>query len=174
MIEKKELIEIGKFQRPHGLRGELNIISDSDDAVLESLRFIIINVEGIPTPFEIEGFRPKGRSSVLLKFRGIDDADSLRPLVNKPAYAMRDSLPEEYQEEGSFAADIVGFNFKDTAGNISGEVVNVDFQTANVVLTIKGDNGATYLVPLADDLIEIFDPDEQILVMNLPEGIVDL
>lgn len=174
MIDRKDILDIGKFQRPHGLRGEINMLADVDDDVLESLRFIIIVVEGIPTPFEIEGFRPKGSSTVLIKFRGLDDADSLKPIVNKPAYAMRDSLPEEYQVEGSYAVDIIGFRFKDTAGNISGLIRDVNFQTANVVLTIESDNGDIYLVPLADDLIEVFDPDEQLLVMDLPEGIIDL
>ncbi len=174
MIEDKDLIEIGKFQRPHGLRGEINMIADVDDDVIANLLFTIVKVEGIPTPFEIEEYRPKGRSTILVKFRGVDDTESLRALVNKPAYALRSALPDDYASEGSYAADIVGFRFEDTEGRITGTVEGIDLQTANALLIINGDDGNNYLIPLADDLVEIFNPDERLIVMDLPEGLIDI
>jgi ribosomal 30S subunit maturation factor RimM len=49
----------------------------------------------------------------------------------------------------------------------------VDEQTENAIFIVE-DNDKEFMLPATDDLILEFDLDKEVIVMELPEGILDL
>ena len=60
MIEEKELVEIGKFGKPHGIHGEINVYLD-DDVITDRIEKFIVNIDGIYVQFFIESIRLNNR-----------------------------------------------------------------------------------------------------------------
>lgn len=83
MIEEKSIISAGKFLKPHGLKGELNVLVEFDSEILEEDYPIIVDVDGIYVPFYAESVRPKGHFSSLVKLQGVDSQEETGRLSTK-------------------------------------------------------------------------------------------
>ncbi len=60
MIKKEDIVEIGKFQKTHALKGELNALLDIDGDYAADGNALVVAVDGIYVPFYAESVRPKG------------------------------------------------------------------------------------------------------------------
>lgn len=65
MIEEKDIKAIGKFQKTHALKGELNAILDIDSEYVSEGNAVVVDIDGIFVPFFASSVRPKGSTSYL-------------------------------------------------------------------------------------------------------------
>ena len=158
MIKEEELIEIGKFQKTHALKGELNALLDVEPEYLEDGNPLVIPVDGLYVPFYAESVRPKGTASFLVKLKGVDDVEEATAFVNKPIYGLRKSLAEymEIEEGDLLDDDLIGFRVEDVNAGYLGTVDRIDDSTINTLLVVDGDKGEIF-IPLIDDFIESID-----------------
>ncbi len=172
MIAEK-LTHIGRFNKPHGIHGEIAATVDVD---LSALRCIVVNVEGIDVPFFITSLRPKGPENVLLKLDGYETEEQIKAFVNKDIYALSSEVPEDEgldpDADGFYAADLVGFTAIEGDTRL-GVITDIDDQTDNVLFIIDtGREGeAPLLVPVADEFIIDIDTDAKTIEFALPEGL---
>lgn len=174
MINRKEIVEIGKILKPHGLSGEVNaIISPSVD--IGSLGCIVIEIDGIFVPFFIEGWREKGQEARLLKIDGFNSSDSLSVIINKEIYALKKEIPDdETEDDGIYLWDLKGYTILDEGGAAIGEITDYDDSTLNVVFMVKSAEGTEYLIPATDEFVVGIDTADKTITMDLPEGILNL
>ena len=59
MIERDELIKIGRFNKPHGVKGELSFTFTDDVFDRTDCPYIVCEIDGIFVPFFIEEYRFK-------------------------------------------------------------------------------------------------------------------
>lgn len=175
MILQDEILEIGKFFKTHGLKGELNAVLDVDDDFLETDSPLIVDMEGIFVPFFPEFMRSKGAEACLVKLKGVDSQEEAQKFVNKTVYARRDDL-EDYFGELPLAEDlkIVGYELIDDNSGPVGTIEDLDDSTENILLIVKRPDGTEVYVPFNEDFITMLDHAESKIHMNLPEGLVDL
>jgi 16S rRNA processing protein RimM len=176
MITREELIAIGHYNKPHGVVGEISATIDVDFDVLQSLTCLVSDIDGIYVPFFIDACRPKTAETVLLTIDGITSEQMAARLVNHDIYALKrdfSQASEEADADGYPLDYFIGYELRDSDGAVVGEITDVDEQTENAIFIINRD-GAELMVPASDDLIVEFDIDKQIMVMNLPEGLLDL
>lgn len=177
MIEEKNLTPVGKFQKTHALKGELNAVLDIDDEYFADGHPLVINMEGAFVPFYAESVRGKGSASSLIKLEGIDSSDEARQLVNSIIYADKESLKEYMAEEGEgvfLEDDLVGFRVADeNAGNL-GVVVRVDTTTSNTLFIVENSEGDEIFIPVADDFILEIDETKREILTHLPEELINL
>lgn len=176
MITRDELIAIGHYNKPHGVAGELSATVDVDLEVLRGLSCLVSDIDGIFVPFFVNAIRPKSVDTMLLTIDGIENEKEAARLVNLDIYALK----RDYQQE-SIDADadgypldfFIGFELRDSDGSRVGEITDVDEQTENAIFVVDRD-GSEIMVPATDDLIVEFDVDNKLMVMDLPEGLLDL
>ena len=176
MITRDELIAFGHYNKPHGVAGELSATVDVDLEVLRGLSCLVSDIDGIFVPFFVNTIRPKSVDTVLLTIDGIENEKEAARLVNRDIYALK----RDYQQE-SIDADadgypldfFIGFELRDSDGSRVGEITDVDEQTENAIFVVDRD-GSEIMVPATDDLIVEFDVDNKLMVMDLPEGLLDL
>lgn len=178
MIAENEIKSIGKFQKTHALKGELNAILDIDPMYIESGNAVVVDVDGIYVPFFASSVRPKGSMSYLIKLDGIDSEEEARPFVNKTLYGIKGELASFLQVEECEMLDdddMVGYHVLDVESNrIVGEIESVDSSTDNLLFVVSGDNGEELFIPVAEEFIIEIDDDNRIVKMSLPEGLLDL
>ncbi len=178
MIRLEDLTAIGKIRRPHALKGELNATLGIDREYLSEGDHVIIEMEGIPTPFFVEAIRRKGSDGILIKFQGIDSETEASRFVNKEIYSERDKVRSfetdgEDDADGIYAEDLVGYGIQDTGGKYIGRISSVDVSTENVLLDVSSGE-KQFLLPLADELIADIDEERRLITMSIPEGLTDL
>lgn len=174
MIEEKELVEIGKTGKPHGIHGEINVYLD-EDVIADRLEKLILNIDGIFVPFFIESIRPKRIDTVIMALDGIDNEQKAAALTNHEVYALiADDVKEAPDEEGMYASDLIGYTIVHVNGEPVGEITGVEDSTENALFLVKATDDTTVYIPIADDLIDEIDAEKKIIVMTIPEGLLDL
>ena len=176
MITRDELISIGHYNKPHGVAGEISATVDVEVELLRDLSCLVSEVDGIFVPFFVNACRPKSADTVLLTIDGINNEVEATLLVNAEVYALKrdfDQLTEEEDADGYPLDYFIGFEMKDVHGTRLGEIVAVDEQTENAIFIVdRGEDEC--MIPAADELIVEFDVDSKTMVMDLPQGLLEL
>ena len=95
MIREEEVFKIGQFAKPHGIKGELSLVTNSD--VLEDAEdpYIVCEMDGILVPFFVEDFRYKTDTVVLVKLEDVNSEEDARMFVGKEVFYPLDAVDEE-------------------------------------------------------------------------------
>ena len=176
MITREELIGIGVYNKPHGIAGEISATVDVDVDVLSGFSCLVSEIDGIYVPFFVNACRPKSHETVLLTIDGISNEQEATKLVNHEIYALKrdyDMLDDETDADALPLDYFIGFELQDANHARVGEIVDVDEQTDNALFIIDRED-QELMVPATDDLIVEFDLEKKVMVMALPEGLIDL
>ena len=175
MIKKEDIVAIGKFQKTHALKGELNALLDIDGDYAADGHPLIIDIDGIYVPFYAETVRPKGAESFLVKLRDLDYQEKAQEHVNKEIFGLRSDLVEYFDDpDMEIVADFVGYKVVDSRLGEIGSIEDVDDSTANVLFVVATDDGETVYIPVVEEFINAVDDERKVVETTLPEGLVDL
>lgn len=169
MIKESDVYKIGRLGKPHGVRGEVSFQFADDIFDRTDCDYLILSIDGILVPFFFEEYRFHGAETALVKFCDIDTQEQAANLTGCDVYFER-SLADNDNENLSWA-QIVGFSLVDgNSGKAIGRIASVDDSTANILFCLDDDR----LIPASEELIEEVDVNGQRIVVNLPEGLMDL
>jgi len=189
MIGRDELLAIGQYNKPHGVAGELSATLDGGVATIERLTCLVSDMDGIYVPFFVNSCRPKTATTVLLTLDGIDDEQQASGMTGRAIYALKrewhrpqaaalasgeDDYDVDDEEEGYPLDYFIGFALHDSEGREVGTITDVDDSTDNVLFLVTTDGGDELMIPASDDWIVEFDTDARVMVMDLPEGLLNL
>lgn len=174
MIKLSEIAEIGRFNKPHGIKGEISV-SVGGNIDLDDVKCIIVRIEGIFVPFFINSVRPKTADTSLITIDGIDSEEKAQELTNRDIYILRSDLPEEEtDEDGLYASDLIGYEINDiTSGNI-GVIENINDSTQNILFIVRTPEGKELYIPVAEEFILSVDPDNGTVRTDIPIEILTL
>ena len=163
------LVTVGKFGRPHGLRGEVraqlyNPLSTSVDVGVS------IVVPNLPAPnrFVVMGARPF-KQMMLLMMEGIDTrerADSLKQLE----FCVHESVLPELESDEFFVRDLIGLAAVSPGGDGLGTVRDVETAAHHDTMMIA-DHQGVFLVPFVDEFVTRIDLDRREVELSLPDGL---
>ena len=178
MIEAQQLIEVGRIVKPHGLKGEMTVSYQNPIFLdVKKCPFLVLEEDGIYVPFFIESCIVKTDSSLLLKFEDVETQEAAKAFSNRTLYFDRKCFTpkeaEQYDAMIEEEAGLVGYELEDVHAGHIGTIVDIDDQTENVLFIVDRD-GEELLIPAADDLIVEIDDEEQIVLMNLPIGLLNM
>ncbi|MBL8204428.1 MAG: 16S rRNA processing protein RimM [Blastocatellia bacterium] len=171
--QSEQLISIARIARPQGVRGEViaDILTDFPDRFAELTEVALLRDGRVLGIFELEQHRfHKGR--VLLKFAGYDDADSAEGLRGASVVIDREELIE-LEEDEYYLFDLEGCEVVTIDGQSLGTVVRVNDYGAAPVLMVKNQT-REFLIPLTRDICPDVDIDHKKIVVNPPQGLLDL
>jgi 16S rRNA processing protein RimM len=174
MIRKEEVFKIGVMGKPHGINGEIAMAFSDDVFDRTDADYVVLLIDGIFVPFFIEEYRFKGAETALMKLCDIDSAEKARELTGVEVYFPK-SLSDGQEDEVVTWEDIVGFSLiNDDDEATVGSITDVDDSTANVLFTVKTNDGREVLVPASEELITAVDNENRIIKMTIPEGLLNI
>ncbi len=173
MILNNEISVIGRFNKPHGINGEISATFDYP-LDFDTLRYIIAEIDGINVPFFVESCRPKNQNTVLLKFEGFENEIQVNELSNKDILLKKTDIPEfDADDDGMYASDLIGYSIIADNQTI-GKVIDIDDNTENVLFIVEGISANKIFIPVVDEFIVEIDSENFTITMDLPNGILDL
>lgn len=178
MIKPDDITAIGKFQKTHALKGELNAILDLEPDFVEEGNPIIVDIDGIYVPFFASGIRSKGSTSFLIRLEGIDSEEDARQFVNKTIYAEKHELAAFLDlDEGELYDNdsLKGYKVIDSAsGEEVGIIEDIDDSTQNLLFIVKTVSGDEVFIPAVDEFIDDINDEKKEIMMSLPHGLINL
>lgn len=177
MITEDKILNVGKFQKTHALKGELNALLDIDADYLEEGNPMIVDMEGAFVPFYTDSLRTKGAESYLIKLAGVDSAEEARIFVNKDIYVERKPYADFMgldEDELILDTDLIGYTMIDDNFGILGTVADIDDATENVLFIVETPDGGELMIPAADDFINAIDEDKKTIEVEIPEQLLNL
>ncbi|WP_099463266.1 MULTISPECIES: ribosome maturation factor RimM [Parabacteroides] len=173
MIREEEVFKIGQFAKPHGIKGELALVTNSDVFDDADDPYIVCDIDGILVPFFIEEFRYKSDNVVLLKLECVDNEDAAREFVNRDVYYPLDAVGDDDLAGNMTWDSFIGYTVADEHLGELGEISDVDESTVNVLFKVDY-KGRELLFPAVEELITSINHADKHIVVSLPEGLLDL
>ncbi|MCM1163563.1 MAG: 16S rRNA processing protein RimM [Muribaculaceae bacterium] len=159
------------------MKGEISATFDFD-LEPDSLKCIFVDMDGIPVPFFINEYRPKGAETWLLTIDGVDSAEKAAEFVNKPFSALatevREAAEFDPDADGFYASDLIGFGVEDSALGHLGRIADINDSTENVLFVVEREDGSELLIPVADEFIDEIDADNLLIHTTIPPEIAEL
>lgn len=134
----------------------------------DRLKSVFVN----QTPMEVERTWMHG-DHLIFKFKGIDtisDAEKLAGAEVSIPFEQRAELAEDEVYE----SDLIGCEVVDATGRVLGVVSDFQETGGAPLLEVKTPAGAELLIPFAKSICTKIDPDSKQIVVDLPDGLLDL
>jgi 16S rRNA processing protein RimM len=151
------LLEVGRVAKPHGLRGEVIVSLTTDRIERLNKGNVLITARGPLTIVSSAKHQERWR----VRFEGYDDRNAADTLHGLALHAEAIDDPDAY-----FVHELIGCQVVDQQGTALGEVVSVEANAAHDMLVLEDDT----LIPL----VFVVERQPGVLVVDLPEGLLDL
>lgn len=162
--EPTDRIPVGRIGRPHGLRGEVTILPESDAAERFAPGSSLATETG--RHLVVAASRPYRDRGLIVAFEGVVDrsaAEALRDVIVTISAAERRPL-----EEGEYwIDDLVGLRVIDPGGRMVGTVTDVVLGPQDRLVVDVGTGEIE--VPFVHDLVG--DPHDGTITVDLPVGL---
>lgn len=177
--EAPEHLVVGHIRKPHGVGGELFVRPLTDHPERTFAPGVVLRPaahEGqdpdpdLP-PLEVEAVRPY-REGVLVRFAGVEDRNQADLLRGRYLLRRLEDV-EPVAEDEIFYHELLGMRVEDRDGVELGRVVEVYEGRPADLLEVRRPGG-TFLIPFARAVVVETDREGRRLVVDPPEGLLDL
>lgn len=168
-----ELVVIARAVRPRGLKGEVvaELLTDFPDRFEDVEDLVLVSPNGEQKTKRLEEYFFQN-DRVVLKLAGYDDVETAKELVGVE-FAVPEServpLPADYYYDW----ELEGCTVKVGAESI-GTVKSILKTGGTEILVVAGESGKERLIPLADSIVVAVDAVQKTIVVDPPEGLLDL
>ena len=168
-----ELVVIARAVRPRGLKGEVvaELLTDFPERFEEVEELVLVSPHGERTTKRLEDFWFQN-DRVVLKLAGYDDVETAKQLVGFE-FAVPESERVQLPDDHYYDWELEGCTVKVGSESI-GQVSSVLKTGGAEILVVKDQNGTERLIPLADSIVVEVDAARKTIVVDPPEGLLDL
>lgn len=142
-----------------------------DDDIFDRVEcdYLVLDIDGILVPFYMDEYRFRKNSVALVKFTDVNSVERATELTNTEVYFPR--ALAETEDETPTLLFLIGFDIVNAAnGQHVGTITGIDDSTSNILFELSSGQ----LIPASDDLIRNIDTDNEEIVMDIPEGLLDI
>lgn len=172
-MRKEDCFYLGKIAKKFSYKGEVLIYLDTDEPGLyENMESVFVEINKHLVPFFIEASSIHKGDFLRTRFEDVKNEEEADKLLGCEVYLPLSMLPK-LEGNKFYFHEIIGFDAEDQRlGNI-GKIVGVNDTSAQPLFEIiKGD--IEILIPMIDDFIVKVDRENKKIILNTPEGLIDL
>lgn len=168
----EEAFYIGYITKTKGLKGEVQVFFEYEEPELLDLDVVFADYNGKLVPFFVSAHKLHTNNTGNFYFEDIDHIDKAQPLLKKRIYLPLEKMPDRSDDDFHYN-DLKGFIVTDETHGELGEVIEVNEYPQQFVATVAYQN-KEILFPLNEDMIIEIDEEEGTLLVDLPEGLLDI
>ncbi|WP_010522189.1 ribosome maturation factor RimM [Aquimarina agarivorans] len=172
-MQKEACFYLGKIVSKFSFKGEVLVKLDTDTPeIYQEMESVFVEYNKNLVPFFIEKARLHKSDLLRVKFEDVDTEEDADDLMKAALYLPLDLLPELADDQFYFH-EIIGYQVEDLAKGKIGKITAINDTTAQALFEIDY-NGKQILIPMNDSFIHKLDKDSQLLIVDTPEGLIDL
>ncbi|RSK41858.1 ribosome maturation factor RimM [Mangrovimonas spongiae] len=172
-MKKEDCFFLGKIVKKYSFKGELLIKLDTDEPeIYENLDAMFLEVRGNLIPFFVEHSQLHKSDLLRVRFEDVNNEADADALLKSDVYLPLELLPK-LEDDKFYYHEIIGFSIKDTKFGDVGIITSVNDSTAQALFVLDR-NGVEILIPMNDEFIKQVDKPNKTIVVETPEGLIDL
>ena len=179
MINKNEWLTVGLITSCHGINGQVKVKSLSyfEERFLKpGIRWLQKENEP-PSKIElISGFKQPGKESFVVKLQGINTRNHAEQLKKVKILVRTDKLPN--LKKGEFhLLELINLEVKTLENDelrIIGKVINLENEKNNLLVIELFKNQKKVLIPFVKEIVPSVDIKNNFLIINPPQGLLEL
>jgi 16S rRNA processing protein RimM len=172
-MQKEDCFYLGKIVKKYSFKGELLVKLDTDDpSIYTKMELVFIDKNKNLIPFFIERSSLHKSTLLRVKFEDIDSEEDADKLLKSELYLPLEFLPQLTGNK-FYYHEIFGFEAEDLSFGLIGIIKGVNDSTNQAILEIDR-NGSEILIPLIDDFIKSVDRAQKKIILEVPEGLIDI
>ena len=179
MIDENKWLTVGLITSCHGINGQVKVksLSDFEERFLKpGIRWLQKENES-PSKIElISGFKQPGKETFVIKLRGINTRNHAEQLKRFKILAKTDILPKLKKEEFHLL-ELINLEVKTLKNNeliTLGKVINLENEKNNLLVIELFKNQKKVLVPFVKEIVPLVDIKNNFLIINPPNGLLEL
>lgn len=170
---RKDYYFLGKIVKTSGFKGGLVFFFDVDDiAVYQDLEAVFVEVGGELIPFAIHSIQLKSSNTAYVHLEDVNTEEAAAALPGSSLYLPNSFLPPLSGNRFYFH-EVIGFAVEDKTRGPIGIVESVIDQGPQAIFSIRF-KGKEILLPVSDNVLLNVDRKEKKLMVEAPEGLIDL
>ena len=179
MINNSEWLVVGLITSCHGINGKVKVksLSDFEERFVEpGIRWL--QKENEP-PLKIElisGFKQPGKEIFIVKLKGVNTRNHAEQFKKFKILVKTDKLPKLKKEEFHLM-ELINLEVKTLENDelkIIGKVINLENEKNNLLIIELFKNQKKVLVPFVEEIVPLIDIKNNFLIINPPNGLLDL
>jgi len=168
-----DCFQLGHISRLHSFKGEVVAVFDTDrPEAYETLESVFLEDRGELIPFFIDALARNSKGHFILKLEEVDDEATAQKLVGRELFLPLDILPP-LKGKSFYFHEVIGFRLMQGSSEI-GIVQEVLDNSAQPIFKAFDDKEQELLIPAVDEFILEIKRDEQLIDLQLPEGLLEL
>ncbi|NNC44270.1 MAG: 16S rRNA processing protein RimM [Winogradskyella sp.] len=172
-MTKEDCFYLGKIVKKYSFKGELLAKLETDEPELyDNLDAIFIDLRGNLVPFFVEASQLHKSNLLRIKFEDIDTEEDADALLKSDLFLPLNLLPKLDGDKFYFH-EVIGFTISDQNFGEVGVITSINDATAQSLFVIDR-QGVEILIPINDEFITKVDRDNETILVNTPEGLIDL
>ena len=179
MINKNEWLIVGLITTCHGINGQVKVksLSDFEERFLKpGIRWLQKENE-LPSKIKlISGFKQPGKETFIVKFQGVDTRNDAEQIKKYKILVKTNKLPELKKEEFHLL-ELINLKVKTLENDelkIIGKVINLENEKNNLLVVELFKNQKKILIPFVKEIVPLVDIKNNFLIINPPNGLLEL
>lgn len=165
-------ILLGRITKISGYEGAVAVkLEKTFTENIPLLESVFLEIDGKPVPFFISEYEYSGADILKLKFEDYETIEKVTEFVNCLVFL---TSPPTGNSIADNQNDLEGYRVLSVDNTLIGVVTELIRNPAQWLLAIRSESEREILIPLHDDFIESIDHNGKTLVMDIPEGLLDL
>jgi 16S rRNA processing protein RimM len=172
-MRKEDCFYLGKIAKKFSFKGEVLIYLDTDEPELyENMESVFVEFNKNLVPFFIENSNLHKGDFLRVKFEDVDNEADADEIIGCEIYLPLNMLPK-LEGNKFYFHEVIGFEIEDQRLGVFGKIVSINDTSAQALFEVV--NGSVeILVPMIDQFLVKIDRENKKVIMNLPEGLVEM
>ncbi len=171
-MKNNDSIDIGYIGRPHGIRGDVVVMTFNPDSDLLTNVSAVTLSGKVSKQLEIRSVSPLNKGW-RVRFKGVDDRNAAEALKGATVHVERSLFPDLPPGE-NYITDLIGLDVIDAdSGDCLGKLARVWETGAHDCYVVNDSRGEILLPAIADVILEV-NLTERTMRVRPPEGLLEL
>ena len=172
-MRREECFYLGKIIKKFSFKGEVVIRLDTDEPeTYQGMESIFVDIGGNLVPFFIEKSSLSNGNKLRVKFEDIGTEADAEAILKSDAYLPLTMLPKLTGDK-FYYHEVIGFKIEDVNFGEVGIIQDINDSSAQPLFEVLRDDIEIF-IPMIDDFIKKIDRDNNTVVVETPEGLIDL
>ena len=171
-MKTEDCFRIGTILKTRGLKGELQLYIDFENLADINIASVFIDMQGKMIPYFVESIKYPQKGIAYLYVEDIDTIEKATPLVKKDVYLNNKLKPKKKKSEFTLK-DLIGFTAIDENEGELGKISAINEFPQQLIATVTY-KGCEVLFPLNEEIIKGIDVVKSMVLVDLPEGLLDI